>query len=210
MDHEYAKLSCVDFAGLLASSAPTPGGGGAAALVGALGMALGSMVGALTLGKKKYADVEDDIRALMAEAEDLRAELIDFIRKDADAFKPLSDVYRMPIETEAQRAEKASKMEGCLAVAAETPLEIMGACARSVDLLIEFAAKGSKLALSDAGVGLEFARAAMLSASLSVFINTSAMKDREKAEALEARANAILDEYIPKADAAFEDVRDRL
>ena len=131
----------------LASSAPTPGGGGAAALCGALGIALGNMVGSLTLGKKKYADVQEDIAALNSRAEALRADFVALIDADAEAFAPLSKAYGIPKDDPA----RAEIMEAALKRAAEPPLEIMRRCAAALDVIADYAAKGSALAISDAG-----------------------------------------------------------
>ena len=103
---EFTKGTCEEFVEVLASKAPVPGGGGASALVGAIGTALGNMVGSLTLGKKKYADVQDDIIALKAKADALQAELLGLVQKDAEMFEPLSKAYGLPKETEEEKAEQ--------------------------------------------------------------------------------------------------------
>ena len=172
------------FTEVLASKAPVPGGGGASALVGALGTALGSMVGSLTVGKKKYAAVEEDIKGLMKQAEVLQAELLALVEKDAEVFAPLAAAYGMPKETEEEKAEKARVMGLVLKDACSVPLEIMEKCCKVIDLHREFAEKGSVLAVSDAGVGVIFAKAALQGASLNVFINTGSMQDRAYAETL--------------------------
>ena len=112
--------SVTEFTELLASKAPVPGGGGASALVGAIGIALGDMVGELTVGKKKYADVEEDVKALMAKAQDLRVRLLDCVKKDAEAFEPLSKAYGIPKDN----PSRDEVMEKCLRDAAAAPLEI--------------------------------------------------------------------------------------
>ncbi len=202
--------TCAEFVGVLASKAPVPGGGGASALVGAVGTALGSMVGSLTAGKKKYADVEADIMKLMEEASLLQADLLDLVEKDAEVFEPLSRAYGMPKDTPEQRAEKDRVMEGCLLSACGVPLEIMEKCCRAIEMMREFADKGSRLALSDAGVGAAVCKAALQGASLNVFINTSSMKDRERAAEIDAKAEAMLSEYTVLADKIFDDVKERL
>jgi formiminotetrahydrofolate cyclodeaminase len=111
---DYSEKSCEVFVQALASKEPVPGGGGASALVGAIGMALGNMVGSLTLNKKKYADVQEDIMDLKEKADDVQCELLKLIAKDADAFKPLSAAYGLPKDTDLQRAEKARVMEKAL------------------------------------------------------------------------------------------------
>ena len=143
--------SCSRFLAELASKAPTPGGGGTAALVGAAGVALGNMVGCLTVGKKKYAAVEADILTLNERAGALRAELEALVQADAEAFAPLAAAYGLPKDTPEQAAHKAAVLETALDAACAVPLEIMGKCAEGIALVEEYAAKGSALAVSDAG-----------------------------------------------------------
>lgn len=207
---DFTEKSCRGFSELLASKAPVPGGGGASALAGALGMALGNMVGALTVGKKKYADVEEDIKRLMEEAQSLQDELLALIQKDAESFAPLAAAYGMPKETDSEKAEKARVLEEALKTACGAPLEIMEKCCRVIDLQKEFAEKGSALAVSDAGVGVIFAKAALQGAALNVFINTSSMKDREYAEAIDCKAEEMLTEYTVAADTVYASVYSRL
>ena len=204
-DKNYPALSCREFADVLSSAAPTPGGGGAAALAGALGTALAPMVGALTAGKKKYAAVEDELRALMAECESLQASLLDQIDADAACFAPLAAAYGIPKDdpNRAEILEKAT-LDACSA-----PIEIMRLCARAIDLAGVFAEKGSRLALSDAGCAAVLCKAAIQAASLNVFINTGALRDREKAQALNEQANACL-AACDKADEIFALVRESL
>jgi formiminotetrahydrofolate cyclodeaminase len=199
-----------DFVTVLAGKAPVPGGGGASALVGAVGTALGNMVGSLTVGKKKYADVEADIIKLQGEAARLQDELLALIDKDAEDFEPLAKAYGLPSATDAEKAEKAKIMEKCLRGACETPFEIMKKCAQGIRLCEEFAAKGSKLALSDAGVGVIFCKAALMGASLNVFINTKAMTDRAYAGKVNEESDALLAEYEARADKVFSAVKGQL
>lgn len=207
---DFMEKSCKEFTEILASKEPVPGGGGASALAGALGMALGNMVGALTVGKKKYADVEEDIKRLMEEAQSLQDELLALIQKDAESFAPLAAAYGMPKETDSEKAEKARVLEEALKTACSAPLEIMEKCCRVIDLQKEFAEKGSALAVSDAGVGVIFAKAALQGAALNVFINTSSMKDREYAEAIDCKAEEMLTEYTVAADTVYASVYSRL
>ena len=176
------------FLAALASKAPTPGGGGAAALTGALGIALGNMVGNLTLGKKKYAEVQEDITALNAKAEALREEFMSLIDADAAAFEPLSKAYGIP-KNDPKRGEV---MEAALLAAAQPPLEIMRKCVKALELIAEYAAKGSALAISDAGCAAAITRAACEAAALNVFVNTKPMRDRERAGEMNREANELL------------------
>mgnify|MGYP005923222087 FL=1 len=206
----FSTVPCNEFVDVLGSKAPVPGGGGASALVGAVGTALGNMVGALTVGKKKYADVEEEMKELMAKATTLQDELLHLIERDAEVFEPLSKAYGMPRETEEEKAEKARVMEIVLKDACSVPMEIMEKCCEAIDLIVEFAAKGSALAISDAGVGAAFCKAALEGASLNVYINTKSMKNREYAEELNAKADAMLAKYPPMADEIFASVLGRL
>jgi formiminotetrahydrofolate cyclodeaminase len=206
---EFTKGSCEAFVEVLASKAPVPGGGGASSLVGAIGTALGNMVGSLTLGKKKYADVQDDIIALKAKADALQMELLDLVQKDAEMFEPLSKAYGLPKETEEQKAEKARIMEAALKDACSVPLLIMEKCCEAIELHKEFAAKGSALAISDVGVGVACCRAALLGASLNVFINTKSMTDKAYAAEINEKAEAMISKYVAMADEIFADVRAR-
>lgn len=190
----------------LASSAPTPGGGGAAALCGALGIALGNMVGSLTLGKKKYADVQEDIAELNAKAEALRAGFVALVDADAEAFAPLSRAYSIPKDDPA----RDEIMEPALLKAAEAPLEIMRKCAEALELISGYAAKGSALAISDAGCAAALCGAAMESAALNVKINTKSMKNRAVADSINAEMNELLQKYFALSQEIYNDVSGRL
>ena len=206
----FSTVQCNEFVEVLASKAPVPGGGGASALVGAVGTALGNMVGSLTVGKKKYADVEEEMWELKGKADALQKELLTLIERDAEVFEPLSKAYGMPRATEEEKAEKARVMENVLKDACSVPMEIMEKCCEALDLIVEFAAKGSALAISDAGVGAAFCKAALQGASLNVYINTKSMANREYAEELNQKADAMLAKYTKLADEVFESVLGRL
>ena len=198
----YIDNTVKEFTKVLASPAPTPGGGGASALIGAIGIGLGDMVGELTVGKKKYADVEEEIKALMAEAQSVREEFLRLIDADAEAFAPLAKAYGIPKDD----PDRDRIMEEALRVGCSVPMDILRTCGRALDIIAVFAAKGSRLAVSDAGCGAVAVKAAMQAASLNVFINTKSMKDREYALALEREADALLAEYTAEADRIFDEV----
>ena len=197
--------SVTEFTELLASRAPVPGGGGASALVGAIGIALGDMVGELTVGKKKYAAVEEDVKALMAKAQDLRVRLLECVGKDAAAFEPLSRAYGIPKDD----PSREEVLEKCLRDAAAPPLEILDLCCEAIDLQREFADKGSVLAVSDAATGVVFCWSAMYGAAVNVKVNTKAMKDRAYADAINAHVDAQMAKYWPIAEKVYEDVYGR-
>ena len=206
MKMAFADLKCSEFAEKLASKDAVPGGGGAAALVGALGAALASMVGNLTLGKKKYAEFQDDIKDILQKAETLRNELLALIDKDAEGFKPLAAAYSIPKDD----PSRESVMENALRIACSAPLDMMRACAAVLELLEELVQKGSALAMSDVGCGAVCCKAAVQSAALSVFINTGSMTDREYAGKIEEETENLIDGCCARADVIYARVMEKL
>ncbi len=196
----------VAFLNELASKAPTPGGGGASAYCGALAAALGSMVGNLTVGKARYAAVEEEMRFALAELEDVRVRLVELVEEDARAFAPLAEAYRMPRATSEEAAAKEAAMQAALIGACEVPLEIMRQCMAVIELSHLMAQKGSRLALSDAGVSAAFAKAALQGASLNVRINLSSMADGERACAYRDEMDDLLARGCALADEVFSSV----
>lgn len=194
----------------LASRAPVPGGGGASALGGALGAALGQMVANLTVGKKRYADVEEEIQQSLAELGRLQEELLDLADQDAQVFAPLAQAYSMPTDTPQQRDEKEQVMEERLLAASLVPLNMMEKASRVLEILEELEAKGSRMAISDVGVAVQFTRTALTGAVMNVYINTKSMKNREKAKELNQKADRLLGEGTQKADEIYDRVRVRL
>ena len=188
-----ANQTCGAFLDALASKAPTPGGGGASALVGALGTALCTMVGNYTVGKKKYAGVEEDVKALMGKAEDIRARLLALVDADAAAFEPLSRAYSIP-KDDPRRGEI---MEQCLRDAAAAPLHR------------EMLDKGSVMMLSDVGTGVIFCWSALYGACLNVKVNTKSMADRAYAEAMNREADQLVNQYWKIAEQVYEAVMGR-
>jgi methenyltetrahydrofolate cyclohydrolase len=196
------ELSCEEFVQILGGKDPVPGGGGASALTGAIGTALGNMVGSLTLGKKKYANVESDIQALNDGAKAIEAHLLDLVERDAEVFVPLAAAYRNP--------EDKKAMEACLLEATLVPLDIMNQCCRAIELLQAYSQKGSRMAISDAGAGAAILGGALKAASLNVFINTASMADTQKAAELNTEAEAMLNEYGSLAEEIFSAVKTSL
>ena len=154
--------------------------------------------------------VEDEMYELKAKCDQLQKDFLRLIERDAEVFEPLSKAYGMPKETEEEKAEKARVMEIVLKDACSVPMEIMEKCCEAIELIVEFGAKGSKLAISDAGVGAAFCKAALQGASLNVYINTKSMADREYAEELNRKADAMLEKYTKIADDTFNSVLGRL
>ena len=201
---------CGEFCRELASAAPTPGGGGASALAGALAAALGGMVTSLTRDKKKYEAVQQDMLRLDAELEQLRLRLLALVEEDARAFLPLAAAYRLPSATPVEKAEKARVMEEALYNASLPPLEMLRTTVRVLEALEELAGKGSALAISDVGVGAALGRAALQGAILNLYINAASLQDRKKADELRGEAEILLYGGIRKADAIYEAVENQV
>lgn len=196
--------SCREFVSLLASDAPAPGGGGAAALVGAIGTALGNMVGALTVGKKKYADVEEKIKCLMSRCNELQTQLLDQVAADAEGFVPLARAYGIPKDD----PNRAETLERATVTACQAPMRIMELCCDSLDVIAVMAEKGSRLAVSDAGCAAALVKAALQAASLNVFINTKTLRDRALAQEMNEKCLDMLERYGALADQVFNHVKD--
>lgn len=191
-----------DFLKALASEEPTPGGGGASALCGALGAALASMVGNLTTGKKKYAQYEQDTRRILESAEALRERLIACVDEDAACFEPLSRAYGIPKDD----PFRDDIMEKALNTACSAPMNILRLAAEAVELHGELLVKGSRIMLSDVGVGVLCCQTALKGAALNVLTNTRLMKNRQRAEELNGEVNTLLEKYAPMADKIYGEV----
>ena len=205
-----AQKTCIEFVDVLASKEAVPGGGGAAALVGSIGMALGSMVCNLTIGKKKYAQHEDTIKDILEKANKIEKNLLDMIDKDAECFLPLSKAYGLPKSTPEEIKIKEETMENALKLACEVPIDIVKTCYEAILLHEELVDKGSKLALSDVGVGIQCLRAALLSGQLNVLINVNSIKDQEyvknvrnEVDELVLKGTKVCDEVYAKVEIAL-------
>lgn len=191
-----SSLSCGEFACALAARTSTPGGGGAAALAGALGVALCSMAARFSAGKPSRAEVEDDIQRVIDEAEAIRAKLVGLIDADADAFAAFSQAYAFPKDDPL----RGQLIEAAATQAAFVPIETMRTVARSVELLEEMETYSTRLLISDVGCGAALASAALTAASLNVFVNTNMMSDAEHASDINDECDRLLDTYVPRAD----------
>jgi formiminotetrahydrofolate cyclodeaminase len=202
--------TCYEFIDVLASRAPIPGGGGASAFVASIGVALGSMVGNLTTGKKKYAHVEEDIQELLKKSQALIDRTNELVQKDAEAFEPLSKAYGLPTETEQQCIDKEEILQKALIQATMVPLEIAECSLEGIKLLEQYAKKGSNLVISDAGVGVMFCKSALQGARLSVLINLKLMKDEKLKVELQNRMTAIETEGLELANKIYQDVEEQI
>ena len=206
MEERLTELSCEEFTERLAARESVPGGGGAAALVGALGIALCSMAGAFTAGKPRFAAVEDRVLRLMDEAEDVRFRLLELVHEDAEGFSPLSAAYALPKDdpTRADAIERATE-DACMA-----PLAMVGECCRAVALLEEMGACCSRLLISDVACGALLVRAALETASVNVYVNTSALTDRAVASRIESTCSELINEYVPRAERLASEMTRRI
>ncbi len=204
------KEKIEDFISLLSSKAPTPGGGGASALCGAVAASLGSMVASLTIGKKKYADVEDEISALKAKIDGVSSRLLMLADADARAFEPLAKAYMLPYGTDEEKKHKDTVMEAALYEASVVPLEIMKEIASAAEIIEVFAEKGSVMAVSDAAAGAAICEGAVKAASLNIFINTKSMKNEAAKKELNTKANKILSDTEKLTRDIFDRVKKKL
>ena len=202
----FSEITYAEFTKALASNAPVPGGGGASALAGALGVALCSMAGNLTIGRKKYADVEADIRLMLEKGEALQTRLLSLIDEDAKAFEPLAAAYSIPKDY----LNREEVMEKALSDACSAPIAMMECCCQAADLLAEMLDKGNVTLVSDVGVGALLCGAALKGASLNIFINTKSMIDREEAEKINNHAGGMLAVYIERTEGIYQEVARRL
>lgn len=205
-----ADKKCTEFVEVLYSKSAVPGGGGAAALTGAIGTALAGMVGNLTTGKKKYAAYEEDIQRILKDAQTLQDQLMAMIDQDAENFRPLAKAYSLPSETEEEKAHKAEVMESCTKVACQVPIDIVKTCYQAIKLHEELAEKGSALAISDVGVGVQCLRAAMISGWLNVLINIKTMQDKAFVSDVENELKPMLKDGIEICDRVYDAVEKQL
>jgi methenyltetrahydrofolate cyclohydrolase len=202
-----------DFLGELASESPTPGGGSVAALCGALGAALESMVANLTIGKKKYADAEDEMKAVLSDTETLRVELEQMIEQDAAAFDRVMIALRMPKETDAEKAARTDSLQQALVDAASVPMAVMDMCVGVLRLAQPVAERGNANAVSDAGVAALVARAGVHAARLNVLINIGGIRAKaHESFVRDARdtMQGLVEEADELCDSVIEIVLDRL
>lgn len=204
------EMQIGEFIQALSSKQPVPGGGGASAVCGAVGTALGLMVGNLTIGKKRYADVEAEVKNLMERLEELQKDMVVLADEDARVFAPLAAAYGLPADTQEQKAHKEAVMENHLLAASLVPVQIMESAIITLDILAELEKKGSVMAVSDVGVAVQCIRTALTGAVMNVYINTKSMKNREKAEELNRHADEMMEHGIEKADGIYEQVLSRL
>jgi formiminotetrahydrofolate cyclodeaminase len=198
------------FLDALASSSATPGGGSAAAILGGMGAALVSMVCNLTIGKKKYADVEDEMKDVLAKAEDLRHRLTGMIQEDVKAFDTVMGAYGMPKETDADKAARGAAIQDALKQATEVPIHCCRLAREVIDLALTASAKGNLNVISDAGVGVLSAYAALRSAALNVYINAKMISDKSFVEAKLSELESLLAGAETATEKAYDAVKGKV
>ena len=202
-----ADLPVSAFLDTLASDAPAPGGGSAAALSGAVGAGLTAMVACLTQGRKKYADFAPFAVEVERRAHALRAQLLDVMDRDTAAFNAVSAAFALPKETEEEKAARSAAIQAGLKGCTETPLEMMELAAAAIRLTGEFLERGFNLSsASDLGVAFLSLRSAMQGAWLNVLINLGSIRDEAFAAACREKGEALLREALPAAEAGYEKV----
>ena len=201
-----AELKTAEFVDLLASDAPAPGGGSAAALEGALGAALTAMVCSLTIGKKKYAEFEETAKAAQAKATDLKVRFVDVMDRDTEAFNVVSAAFGMPKETDEEKAARSAAIQKGLEGCTKTPFEMMELAVETLELTASILGKSNDSAASDLGVSALSLRAAIQGAWLNVLINIGSLKDTALAEDYRAKGEALLAKALPLADEIYSTV----
>ena len=199
-----------EFADLVASDAPAPGGGSAAALYGAVGAALAAMAAGLTRGRKKYAEFEEHAAKTEEKAGELKVKLLDVMDRDTEAFLDVSSAFGMPKATDEEKAARSAAIQAGLVGCIESPLAMMKHALEVLRLAEQVIGGFNTSSASDLGVGVLLVRAGLSGAWLNVKINLGSLKDREKAAAYEAEARALLDEALPLADDLYRQIEQML
>lgn len=194
----------------LASKASTPGGGSAAAIMGAMGAALVSMVANLTVGKKNYEAVDDEMKELLARSEQVRQKLSNMIKADIDAFDQVMAAYGLPKDTDEDKAARSKSIQSALKEATDVPLACVGLCAEVIQLCKPMAEKGNTNVISDAGVAVLAANAALRSAALNVYINIGGIKDEEFANDRRQQLESMLAGKNELTEEVYELVKSKL
>ena len=200
---DYTEKTCRDFVESVGTSKPIPGGGSVAALVGALGASLSTMVASLTIGKKKYIGVEFEMQKNIDEIYQIQNELLDLVQQDIDNFEPLAQLYKKKASTPEEKAALKEAKQNALYEACLVPMEIIQKCGRAIELAQEFATKGNKVVIADSGSSAVLCNAAMQAASFNIYINTNMMNDKELAKKINGECTARIVYYGALADAVF-------
>lgn len=201
-----AEQNTAQFTALLASDAPAPGGGSAAALSGSIGAALTAMVCALTAEKPQYAQHQEEILAIRQRAEELRLQFLDVMDRDTQAFLAVSGAFALPKATDQEKAARSAAIQAGLIQCTRTPLEMMALAAEALRLTASLLGRFNENAASDLGVAALSLRSGLQGAWLNVLINVGSLKDRALARELREKGEALLAEALPLADQIYSTV----
>lgn len=204
-DFPFRKLVAV-----AASDAPTPGGGSVSALVGALGVAMTAMVGNLTVGKPKFAEVESHVKAITGAAYFIINRLEKLVAADIAAFGKFMEVYRMPKNTDEEKAQREELMQKALKTATDTPMEVARTLLEAMVITEKLSKIGNKMAISDAGVAAYVCEAAINAVLLSVDINIPMIKDEDYVNTMLSEKERIISEARRLKDEAITVVQERM
>lgn len=200
------NLSIKEFLAKTAGNDPVPGGGSIAALNGAIASALAEMVANLTIGKKKYEDKEEQMTQIAASANNHRMFFLEDIDADSDAYNKVFDAFKLPKETDEEKAERSKQIQAATKIAAEVPMEVARRAYAIMDLIAEVAEDGNQNAITDACVSMMSARTAVLGAILNVKINLSSLKDEEYVAKMKAECDQLEKDAVAKEQALLEKV----
>lgn len=201
-----ADMQVTAFVDLVASDAPAPGGGSVAALAGGIGAALTAMVSGLTIGKKKYAEVQDLVIDAQKKGADLQARFVDVMDRDTEAFNVVSAAFGMPKDNDEQKAARSAAIQNGLKGCTKTPFEMMELAAEAIDLLASIVGKSNDSAASDLGVAALSLKSAMQGAWLNVLINIGSIKDQDFVNEYRTKGEAMLARCLPIADECYNKV----
>lgn len=200
------EMEIAQFCGVLGSDAPTPGGGAATGLIGAVGAALTAMVCSLTLGREKYAAWQESAGEALERIKELQARYLDAMERDALTYHKVSDAYKLPKSTPEEQAARAAAIQRGLEGCTVPPFEMMELAVEALELTRSLVGKSNPTAVSDLGVAALALGAAVQAGWLNVLVNIGMLKNRDLAEDYRKRGEALLDRALPVAREIYEDV----
>lgn len=206
MSEKYIDMSMKDFSDKLASKESMPGGGSAAAYSLSLSNSLASMVANFTTGKKKYAQYEKDICQILKRTEELSGKILSMVDEDAKAFLPLAATYKLPEDTVEQKNKKREEMQKCLKNAAEVPMELLKTCSEVLNLHESLLEKGSRMLISDVGVGVSLLKSAAESAKLNILININSVEDCGYVDKMKNEMEILIEDISKRSEIIYKEV----
>lgn len=206
----YTEITLAEFSAEVAAKKSMPGGGSVAAYSASLASALASMVGNFTIGKKKYEKYDEDLKEILDKAKKYEEIALSLVDKDVQVFLPLADVYKMPENTDVEKLEKKKKMEFCLKNAASVPMETLELSSKIINLHLDLLEKGSKMLISDVGVGVAMIKATVMSAKINILVNVKFIEDREFVKDYISKMELLSNDIFEKCDLIYNSVINKL